>query len=490
MDPAVASALSGSLPLPSAHGAATMTNGAGASMCTAVVLPAVSLPPTFAAAEAARKRQEQENNAIRLVHLLVTCAKAIQAGDYGAAFSNLSEAHTALTTKVSAASGIGRVVSHFALALAHRLCPASPTQSGGVLDAATSAGHASELYRQFYDAGPYLKFAHFMANQAILQAFDGCDRVHIIDLAIMQGVQWPALIRTLSLRPGGPPAIRLTGVGPPPAEDGSCNELHEVGVRLAEFARACNVPFSFRAVTGHTLDALQPWMFQIIPGEALAVNSIYQLHRLLVDPDAASTSLPSPIDAVLSWVAAMQPRVFAVVEQEADHNKPSLVERFTNALFYYAAVIDSMEARSPHHRSLGAEAYLQREIFDIVCGEGSDRVERHEPLRLWHARLLRAGLAQLPVGPRETWQALALLREFSGSWYGVMETAGCLTLMWHDQPLFTASVWSGAPTNTVAAGMLLEPADIKKSSSDNSDQQQVAAGGISMQRARARERFE
>ncbi|XP_051221752.1 protein SLENDER RICE1-LIKE 2-like [Lolium perenne] len=473
MDPAA-----GKLPLPSAPGAATTTNGAGASMCTAIV-PAVPLPPTFAEAEAARKRQEQaENNAIRLVHLLVTCAKAIQAGDYAVAFRNLSEAHTALTTKVTAASGIGRVVSHFALALAHRLVPASPTLPGGVLDAASSAAHAGELYRQFYDAGPYLKFAHYMANQAILRAFDGCDRVHIIDLAIMQGVQWPALIETLSLRPGGPPAIRLTGVGPPPAEDGSCNELHEVGLRLAEFARACNVPFSFRAVTGHALDSLQPWMFQIIPGEALAVNSIYQLHRLLVDPDAASTSRPSPIDAVLGWVAAMQPRVFAVVEQEADHNKSSLVERFTNALFYYAAVIDSMEARSPHHRSLGAEAYLQREIFDIVCSEGSGRVERHEPLNLWRARLLRAGFAQLPVGPRETWQALTLLREYSGARFGVMASAGCLTLMWHDQPLFTASVWSGAPTNTVAAGMLLEPADINKSSSDH---QQVAAGGIAMQ---------
>ena len=44
-------------------------------------------------------------------------------------------------------------------------------------------------------------------------------------------------------------------------------------------------------------------------GEALAVNSICQLHRLLVDPDAASTSLPSPIDAVLGWVAAMQLRI-------------------------------------------------------------------------------------------------------------------------------------------------------------------------------------
>ncbi|KAM0851504.1 hypothetical protein ACQ4PT_052380 [Festuca glaucescens] len=336
-----------------------------------------------ATAEVARKRQEEENAAIRLVHLLISCANAIQAGDYAAATGNLAAARTALATTVSTAAGIGRVLSHFAAALAQRLIPAFPTQHGAAPNAASSAAHAGELYRQFYEAGPYLKFAHFTANQAILEAFEGCDRVHVIDLAIMQGVQWPALIEAFSLRPGGPPAVRITGVGAPPAADGARDELHEVGVRLAELARALNVPFSFHVVTADSLDALQQWMFRIVPGEALAVNSVCQLHRLLVDPDAAPNSwglhLPSPIDAVLGWVAAMQPRVFTVVEQEADHNKPSLVERFINALFYYAAVLDSMEALSAQRLSrtgrattgdLGAEAYLQREIFNIVEQRG------------------------------------------------------------------------------------------------------------------------
>ncbi|KAM0894647.1 hypothetical protein ACQ4PT_024340 [Festuca glaucescens] len=183
------------------------------------------------------------------------------AGDYAAATGNLAEARSALATTVSTATGIVRVTSHFAAALAQRLVPASPSNS----DAASSAEHAGELYRQFYEAGPYLKFAHFTANQAILEAFEGCDRVHVVDLAIMQGVQWPALIQSLSLRPGGLPALRITGISPPPAADGSRDELNEVGVRLAEFARAVNVPFSFRGVTGDTLDPIQPWMFQLVP---------------------------------------------------------------------------------------------------------------------------------------------------------------------------------------------------------------------------------
>jgi DELLA protein len=455
-----------------------MTNGAGASYCVDQSMYTPAMPavlPSVAQAEAARRREEEEINAIRLVNLLVTCANAIQAGDYAAASGNLTEAHSALATKVSPAVGIGRVTSHFAAALAKRVFPASPGHSGAAPDVASSAQHAADLYGQFYEAGPYLKFAHFTANQAILEAFEGCDRVHIIDLAIMQGVQWPALIHTLSLRPGGPPALRITGL----AADGSRDEVNEVGLRLAEYARSMNVPFSFRAVPGDTLEALQPWMFQIVPGEALAVNSICQLHRLLVDPDAASTtSLPSPIDAVLGWIAAMQPRVFTVVEQEADHNKPTLVERFKNALFYYGAVIDSMEALPAHRRGVRADAYLQREIFDIVCGEGSGRAERHEPLHIWYARLCCAGFAQVPIGPSETRQAATLLLAFVDAGYSVKEVAGCLTLMWHEVPLFTASVWRGAPMSTAAAGIMDDRAEGKKIIGH---QQQAAAGGIAMQ---------
>jgi DELLA protein len=447
MEPAAAASLSGALPLPSVQGAAA-PYCLQPSVC-ASGLPAV--PPSVGEDEAARRRQEEdEYAAIRLVHLLVTCANLIEKGDYLAALRNLAEARTALATTVSTAAGIGRVASHFVDALDQRLCTASA-------DRFVAAPDVGE-YRQYYEAGPYLKFAHFTANQAILEAFEGCDRVHVLDLAIMRGVQWPALIKTLSLRPGGPPALRITGVGPPRSHD----VLNKVGNQLTDFARSVNVPFSFCGVTANSLDdALQPWMLQLFPGETLAVNSICQLHRLLVDLDAASTSLPSPINTILRRIAAMQPKVFTVVEQEANHNQPSLMERFTNALFYYSAVFDSMEAISAHRRTntsggIGADAYLKREIFDIVCGEGSARVERHEPFNFWHARLGRAGFAQAPLGPSAIVQAEALLRGFSGAGYRVQEQGGCLKLAWNGHPLFTTSVWHAARTNAAHTGIVEE----------------------------------
>jgi hypothetical protein len=47
-----------------------------------------------------------------------------------------------------------------------------------------------------------------------------------------------------------------------------------------------------------------------------------------------------------------------------------------------------------------AEAYLRAEIFDVVCGEGSARTERHELGTRWREKLARAGMAQVPFGPR------------------------------------------------------------------------------------------
>ncbi|RLN07138.1 DELLA protein DWARF8-like [Panicum miliaceum] len=264
--------------------------------------------------------------------------------------------------------------------------------------------------------------------------------------------QWPALIHALSQRHGRPPYLRITGIG------GAGDELGEVGARLEQFARSLDVPFTFREVRVDQLNGLRNWMPGVVPGEALAFNSVLQLHRLLVDPDA-DPAVPAPIDTLLHLVTSLQPRVFTVVEQEADHNRPALVERLTNALFHYGAMFDSMEAAS--HRAGGgsttsalAEASLRAEILDVVCGEGSARAERHEPVGRWRERLARAGLTQLPFGADEVRRATAqLIRAtlFSATGYGVRECAGSLALAWHDRPLYAATAWRATTAGDAAA---------------------------------------
>ncbi|XP_052143880.1 protein SLENDER RICE1-LIKE 1 [Oryza glaberrima] len=440
MDPAASSGLdAGFLPPPAAvapdDGVGYYDPPAGADV-DAAALPefAAAFPPCApdaAAAVLAMRREEEEVAGIRLVHLLMSCAGAIEAGDHALASAQLADSHAALAA-VSAASGIGRVAVHFTTALSRRLFP-SP-----VAPPTTDAEHAF-LYHHFYEACPYLKFAHFTANQAILEAFHGCDHVHVIDFSLMQGLQWPALIQALALRPGGPPFLRITGIGPPSPT--GRDELRDVGLRLADLARSVRVRFSFRGVAANSLDEVRPWMLQIAPGEAVAFNSVLQLHRLLGDP-----ADQAPIDAVLDCVASVRPKIFTVIEQEADHNKTGFLDRFTEALFYYSAVFDSLDAASASGGAGNAmaEAYLQREICDIVCWEGAARRERHEPLSRWRDRLTRAGLSAVPLGSNALRQARMLVGLFSGEGHSVEEADGCLTLGWHGRPLFSASAWEAA----------------------------------------------
>ncbi|CAI9100235.1 OLC1v1037186C1 [Oldenlandia corymbosa var. corymbosa] len=381
---------------------------------------------------------DQEDSSIHLVHVLLTCAESVQSGNFSLA-GNLIEELRVLLTRVNTLSGIGKVAGYFIDALSRRIYMAQG------LSSMDSAVENEIFYHCFYEAAPYLKFAHFTANQAILEAFQGHDSVHVIDFNLMQGLQWPALIQALALRPGGPPLLRITGIGPP-SPDGR-DSLREIGLKLAGLARSVNVKFAFRGVAASRLDDIKPWMLEASPNEAIAVNSIFQFHKLL-GPDSLHGS---SIESVLSWIRSLNPKIITVVEQEANHNKAEFLDRFTEALYYYSTMFDSLDACATQPEKALAEMYLQREICNVVCCEGSARVERHEPLAKWRTRLTGAGFKPLHLGSNAFKQASMLLTLFSAEGYCVEENEGCLTLGWHNRQLIAASAWQPVPAEPVPA---------------------------------------
>ncbi|PIN19906.1 hypothetical protein CDL12_07417 [Handroanthus impetiginosus] len=251
----------------------------------------------------------------------------------------------------------------------------------------------------FYETCPHLKFARFAANQAILEAFAGKTRVHVIDFSMKQGMQWPAMLQALALRPGGPPSFRLTGIGPPSHDD-------EVGWKLAQSAETINIEFEYRGFVANSLADLDASMFDIREGETVAVNSIFELHQLLARPGA--------VENVLRVVRELKPEILTVVEQEANHK---------------GSVFDSLENRG--------NAVAAANGGDAVAGFqwelGSGRPGFHETLAQWRTRLGSAGFQQ------QASMILALFAE--GDAYGVEQIDGCLMLGWHTRPAITASAW-------------------------------------------------
>ncbi|XAR73530.1 hypothetical protein NMG60_11007520 [Bertholletia excelsa] len=297
----------------------------------------------------------------------------------------------------------------------------------------------------FYETCPYLKFAHFTANQAILGALEGASRVHVIDFSLKQGMQWPALMQALALRPGGPPAFRLTGIGPPQPDN--TDVLQQVGWKLARLAEAIGVEFEFRGFVAKSLADVEPSILELLPSEveAVAVNSVFELHRLLARPGA--------IDKVLTSIKAMNPKIVTVVEQEANHNGAVFLDRFNEALHYYSTMFDSLESSGltqPNSQDvLMSEMYLGRQICNVVACEGTDRVERHETLTQWRTRMSSSGFDPVHLGSNAFMQAKMLLAVIAGGdGYQVEESDGCLMLGWHTRPLIATSAWQLNPTDS------------------------------------------
>ncbi|KAJ4960785.1 hypothetical protein NE237_020695 [Protea cynaroides] len=371
---------------------------------------------------------ESPENGIRLVHTLMACAEAVQQDNLKIAEALVQQIGLLVRSQAGA---MRKVATYFAEALARRIYRFYPQES---LDSSIS----DILQMHFYETCPYLKFAHFTANQAILEAFAGKSRVHVIDFSMKQGMQWPALMQALALRPGGPPTFRLTGIGPPQPDNSDA--LQQVGLKLAQLAETIHVKFEYRGFVVNSLADLDPSLLELRPSEveAVAVNSVFELHRLLGRPGA--------MEKVLKSIKEMKPRIVTIVEQEANHNGPVFLDRFTESLHYYSTLFDSLEGcgLSPPNSQdlLMSEVYLGRQICNVVGCEGPDRMERHEPLTQWRSRMGSAGFSPVHLGSNAFKQASMLLALFAGGdGYRVEENNGCLMLGWHTRPLIATSAW-------------------------------------------------
>ncbi|XP_059644784.1 GRAS family protein RAM1-like [Cornus florida] len=373
--------------------------------------------------------EQDQDSGLQLVHLLLACAEAVAKEDYMLARRYLHHLNRVVSPL---GDSMQRVASCFTEALSARLAAtltAKPSTSNlkPFTPFASNSLEILKIYQIVYQACPYIKFAHFTANQAIFEAFEAEERVHVIDLDILQGYQWPAFMQALAARPGGAPFLRLTGIGE------SQEWVRETGRCLTELAHSLRVPFEFHPV-GEELEDLKPHMFNRRVGEALAVNGINCLYRV------TSNCLGN----LLAMIRDQAPNIVTIVEQEASHNGPYFLGRFLEALHYYSAMFDSMDATFPPDSAQRAkvEQYIfAPEIRNIVACEGQDRVVRHERLEKWRKVMESKGFEGVALSANAVTQSKILLSLYSCDGYRLTEDDGCLLLGWQDRALLAASAW-------------------------------------------------
>ncbi|XP_007050241.2 PREDICTED: protein SCARECROW [Theobroma cacao] len=362
-----------------------------------------------------------DEQGLSLITLLLECAVAISV-------DNLGEAHRMLLELTQMASPYApscaeRVVAYFAKAMSSRVI----NSWLGICSPLINYKSVHCSFQAFNNVSPYVKFAHFTSNQAILEALHRRDRVHIIDLDIMQGLQWPALFHILATRIEGPPHVRMTGIG------NSMELLVETGKQLSNFAKRLGMSFEFHPIA-KKFGEIDITMVQVRRGETLAVHWLQ--HSLY---DATG-----PEWKTLRLFEQLAPRVITLVEQDLFHGG-SFLDRFVGSLHYYSTMFDSLGAYLPaddpsRHRI--EHCLLYREINNILAIGGPAR-SGEDKFKHWRSELARNCFVQVPMSSNSMAQAQLILNMFPPAHgYSLVQGDGTLRLGWKDTSLFTASAWT------------------------------------------------
>ncbi|KAH0748012.1 hypothetical protein KY290_027244 [Solanum tuberosum] len=392
-----------------------------------------------------------KNAALDLRTLLIICAQFVASGDQESASEMLKQIRQESSPTGDAYQ---RLASVFADGLVARLSRDGATLSkGGSIEflalpmslpyaaltpkRMTDTADNLKAYHVHLSSCPFIKVSISFANKMIFHTARNATTLHIIDFGILYGFQWPILIQHLSVMPGGPPKLRITGINLPqpgfrPAE--------ETGRLLARYCERFNVPFEYNAIVIQNWERIEIKDLKLESGEFVAVNCLFRFENLSDE----TVDVECPRDAVLSLIQKMNPDIFVQGVTNGSYNSPFFVTRFQEALLHYSALFDMFDATLPrdNQQRLHFEQELyRREAMNVIACEGAERVERPETYEQWQVRNVRAGFKILPLNQ----EVMKTLKDNVEAGYHrdfvLYEDGNWMVQGWKDRIICASSCW-------------------------------------------------
>nr|UIX27131.1 SCL6b [Chrysanthemum lavandulifolium] len=283
-------------------------------------------------------------------------------------------------------------------------------------------------YKSFSEISPFVQFANFTCNQALLESLNGYDHIHIIDFDIGYGGQWSSLMQELALRSNGVSSLKITAFASPLTHDQL--ELGLTRENLIHFANEINVGFDFEIVNIDVL-AGASWSlpFSVSDKEAIAVN--LPIHVL----SNHQTQIPN----VLRFVKNLNPKIVVSVDRGCDRTDLPYSNHLIHALQSYSNLLESLDAVNANLDSLQKiERFLvQPAIEKIVLG----RFLYPEKTQHWRSLFLSAGFSPLMFSNFTESQAECLVKRTPVREFHVEKRQSLLVLCWQRRELVSASAW-------------------------------------------------
>ncbi|KAH7666615.1 Transcription factor GRAS domain-containing protein [Dioscorea alata] len=379
----------------------------------------------------------EEIQNVELASLLLAAAEKVSNQQYDRASNLLRQCETFSS---HCGNPVQRLVYYFSDALQERidretgrLSAKRPRDKGiPAEDAAKEmlASHPIHLITQ--KTLPFSQVIQFTSIQTILDNVATMKRIHLVNLSIKHGFQCTILMQALATRSSCPvDYLRITGVG------ASKEAVLVTGQRLVSFAETLSLPFDFRVVAVSDMKDLREDMFEIEPDEALAVYSSLDMNSMIVRPKS--------LENLIRVMRKLKPIIMMIIDLEANHNSPSFITRFTEALFFYSTYFDYVDCyldRSDSNRTFLEGYFFAEGMRSIIVTEGSERLIRHVSISIWRAYFARFGLVEVDLNEWASYQASLLLKKFPHSSSCTLDKNGkSLTVGWKGTPLYFISAW-------------------------------------------------
>jgi hypothetical protein len=109
----------------------------------------------------------------------------------------------------------------------------------------------------------------------------------------------------------------------------------------------------------------------------------------------------------------------------------------------YSAIFESIDVALPREskdRVNVEEQCLARDIVNVIACEGLERIERHELMGKWRARMKMAGFQPRRMSDHVNSIIKTLLQSYNSN-YTLKEEENALFLGWLNRSLIVASAW-------------------------------------------------
>ncbi|OWM81682.1 protein NODULATION SIGNALING PATHWAY 2-like [Punica granatum] len=302
-----------------------------------------------------------------------------------------------------------------------------------------------EALRVFYQAFPYGRFAHFVANSAILEAIPiEAEAIQIVDFDLGEGLQWPPLIEALGQR-HGPLKLKLTCKA---SEDEAkfettrghlCNYAASAGVNLTVEIKGIE-----ELVGEYTDESKSEGHFEWIAFNCMV--GVPQMGRVASRREVVG--FLKAANGILSKLGdSFGDRRGIVTFGDGNacgnlRDVPSFGAFFEGRLKHYQAVLESMESNFPSHLQ-GARLAMES-LFVAPFISSSDWFQRWEDVRTGlDDPPASLGFSPLGIGQQSLTEIQEMLKESESS-YGVRsvgESQNEMVLEWRGTPLIRVSTW-------------------------------------------------